>query len=329
MPDMSVFRNSSFRRRLAERLATPRIPAHLRRRFGSPSQAGRRAVLSLLRDEWHSDGAIDRPGARETPEDRCRDLEERTDRNRRLVIPWLDAACRLEGASILEVGCGTGCGTVPLAEQGARVVGVDLRDDSLRVARARLEAQGLSARLVRLNAEDLSSLAGESFDMVLFWASLEHMTIPERLAALRGAWNLLPSGGFLGAIDTPNRLWDFDAHASQLPFFHWLPPELALPWAGKNSPRPSCRLCAAEKIDALYRYGSSVSFHEFALALGPIERLPVVSGLNDFLRRRNLARRLRWRFSRDRKYARLLRRRSPRLPEAFFEESLQLLIRKP
>lgn len=320
----------SIRWGLVRALSTPRISRRLRRRFGAPNEAGRREILRQLRDGWEADGSVDTAGGKETPEDMLRNLEERTDRNRRLVIPWLDSAQPLDGLTILEVGCGTGCGTIPLAEQGAKVLGVDLRDDSLRVARARLEAQNLSAELLRLNADELASfLGGKSFDMVLFWASLEHMTILERLTALQNGWTLLHHGGLLGLIDTPNRLWDYDAHASQQPFFHWLPEDIALPFANK-SPRPSCQaLSGANEKTALYRYGDSMSFHEISLAIAPAESLKVVSGLDKFLRRRNLPRWLRWIVGRDRRYCNLIRRRCPNLHRAFFEESLQLLIRKP
>ncbi len=259
-----------------------------------------------------------------------RNLEERTDRNRQLVIPWLDAARPLKGLSILEIGCGTGCGTIPLAEQGAKVMGVDLREDSLQVTYARLEAQNLSAELLRLNADELASFLGRKpFDMVLFWASLEHMTVKERLTALRDGWDLLHSGGLLGVIDTPNRLWDFDAHASQLPFFHWLPMDIALPFAIESS-RPSCRTIAERNDEiVLCRYGGAMSFHEFSLAIAPAETLDVVSGLDEFLRRGNFPRRIRRRLSRDYRYSKLLHQRCPNLHRAFFEESLQLLIRKP
>ncbi|MBN1556490.1 MAG: class I SAM-dependent methyltransferase [Phycisphaerae bacterium] len=310
-------------------LSTPWISSRLRRRFGAPEEQGRQGILTLLRDEWRSPGAIDREGEDEQPEGMLRDLEERTERNRRLVIPWLDAARRLAGAKILEVGCGTGCGVIPLAEQGAEVTGVDLRDDSLRVAEARLAAQHLSARLMNVDAQTLSThFAGESFDMILFWASLEHMTPAERIASLREAWDLLSSGGLLGVIDTPNRLWDFDAHASRLAFYHWLPSQIALPFAARSS-RPSCRALADGDEESLCRYGRSVSFHEFALAIAPAESLQVVSGLDEFLRRRNLPRLFRRLLSSDRRYSGLIRRRCPQIHRAFFEESLQLLLRKP
>jgi 2-polyprenyl-3-methyl-5-hydroxy-6-metoxy-1,4-benzoquinol methylase len=330
MEFMSTSTLSSRRAGFIRSISTPWISRRIRRRFGASSEEGRREITTLLRDVWQADGAIDAGVEKEDPEQMLRNLEERTDRNRRLVIPWLDAAQRLDGLRVLEIGCGTGCGTIPLAEQGAQVTALDVRDDSLQVTRARLKARNLSAELLRLNAEELTSrLADKTFDMVLFWASLEHMTIPERLTALRDGWSLLRPDGLLGLIDTPNRLWDFDAHASQLPFFHWLPLEIALPYAAQ-SPRPSCRALAEGNDEtALCRYGGSMSFHELTLAVGSAETLDVVSGLDDYLRRRNLPRLLRWSLGRDRRYQKMLRRRRPKIHRAFFEENLQLLIRKP
>src|SRR6266850_7471643 len=58
------------------------------------------------------------------------DLEDhlfrRLDTDRNLIIPWLDEARPLRNASILEIGCGTGCSTVALAEQGAQVTAIDV-----------------------------------------------------------------------------------------------------------------------------------------------------------------------------------------------------------
>jgi len=72
--------------------------------------------------------------------------------------------------------------------------------------------------------------------MVIFFASLEHMTHSERQRSLRAAWQLLADGGILCVIEAPNRLWLFDDHTADLPFFHWLPDEIALEYL-KQTPR--------------------------------------------------------------------------------------------
>jgi hypothetical protein len=48
-------------------------------------------------------------------------LCRRLNSDRDTIVPWLDDVRPLKGASILEIGCGTGCSTVALAEQGARL----------------------------------------------------------------------------------------------------------------------------------------------------------------------------------------------------------------
>jgi Methyltransferase domain len=65
----------------------------------------------------------------------------RDDRQR--IIPWLDHVRPLNGARILEIGCGTGSSTVALTEQGAVVTGIDVDEDVLVVARDRCEAYGV------------------------------------------------------------------------------------------------------------------------------------------------------------------------------------------
>src|SRR5262245_12969850 len=58
-------------------------------------------------------------------------LTERLKKFREQVVPWLNNSKLLNGASILEVGCGTGSSTVAFAEQGADVTAIDLDEDSL------------------------------------------------------------------------------------------------------------------------------------------------------------------------------------------------------
>src|SRR5712692_3228494 len=57
-------------------------------------------------------------------------LEGRLASDRKTIIPWLDDIQALQGAAILEVGCGTGSSTVAMAEQGADVVGIDIHTTS-------------------------------------------------------------------------------------------------------------------------------------------------------------------------------------------------------
>lgn len=307
----------------------PQPPAHLQRcvRPLAPEQTAvlRQALL---------DGFLpaERAGTPEGRADLENHLHARLAHDRRYVVPWLDSIRPLQGLRILEIGCGTGSSTVALAEQGAAVAGLDLDAAGLRIAEQRLRLYDLPAELFLGNAESLpAELSARTFDVVVFYASLEHMLYAERIAALRRAWELLPAGGLLAVIEAPNRLWYYDHHTSHLNFFFWLPEELAVPYA-QFSPRAS--LCAevagggAAAAERLQRAGRGVSYHELELALGPLPTLPVAGCLDLYWRQRDLALRLRWRFTRDGAYERLLRRLAPELHPAYLQPQLNLALRK-
>ena len=56
------------------------------------------------------------------------------------------------GASVLDVGCGTGRHTLELARRGYRVTGVDLSEGMLNVARAKAAVDGLDVHFVHADA---------------------------------------------------------------------------------------------------------------------------------------------------------------------------------
>jgi len=232
---------------------------------------------------------------------------------------------------ILEIGCGTGSSTVALAEQGAHITAIDVDSPSLTVARERCRILNLDVDFQELNSADAASVMGkQQFDFVLFYASLEHMTHAERIIALRGIWNLLAEGGFLCVIETPNRLYYKDYHTSYLPFFFWLPDDLAFEYS-QLSPREFFHnrysKYDSQSLDFL-RQGRGVSFHEFDLAMGPVEKLRVLSSMSEFHRRRKPLQWLWHRFSSDYRYESFLHSHCQHKPRAFFERRLDLMIEK-
>lgn len=250
----------------------------------------------------------------------------RLESDRRFVVPWLAAATPIAGAKVLEIGSGTGSSTVALAEQGAIVTGIDIDEPALEVARERCAAHGVSADLRAANAADLSRFGQQDF--VIYFATVEHMTIDERLKSLAQAWSILKPGGLLAIIETPNRLWWFDQHTAQLPFFHWLPDELAFAYS-RFSPRDTFKSLyrdrGDEAMEHFRRRGRGVSYHEFELAIAPVEKLDVVSSLlGHFGWRRTLFRTPRS-TSRYKKFLRSLR---PELHPGWFDQDLDLIIRK-
>ena len=113
------------------------------------------------------------------------------------VDAWKDLFRRNIGPSgkkILDVGVGTGFLSIMLSEMGHHVVGVDLSEEMLNVARKKMKDRGLKYDLNIGDAEDLPFENG-SFDAVVNRAVL--WTLPDPKRALSEWKRVLKCGGKL------------------------------------------------------------------------------------------------------------------------------------
>ena len=259
--------------------------------------------------------------------DRARETwVDRLERDRTAIVPWLDATLPLRGSSLLEVGGGRGASTFALAEQGARVTVVDVDPRAVAAGTRPLATASLRAHRVVGDAAALPLRSGARFDAVLFWASLEHMTLDERRAALAAAWSLLDPSGLLVVIEAPNRLWPFDSHTSDLPFFHWLPDDLATRYH-PDGVRTAVAELPAGDVGALARLGRGVSYHDFSDADG---RLPTVVSCMQLQRRsRRPLLALGRHASSTGRTERLLQSFAPEVDRAWFQPFLYVALRAP
>jgi len=105
------------------------------------------------------------------------------------------------GHTVLEAGCGTGAQTVSLARHnpGSWITSIDLSDDSLALARARVEQAGFAN--VTFRQADLHDLpfAPASFDHVFVCFVLEHL--PDPAATLAALARVLRPGGSLTVVE--------------------------------------------------------------------------------------------------------------------------------
>lgn len=296
----------------------PPVPPHLRRNQLDPDAQGLAQIGQAIRTHGKPADKLDQQYQ----------LQGELNAYRRSIVPWLDQTCGLRGQQILEIGCGTGASSVALAEQGAKVLGLGWDAGSLEMARRRADAYVVEAAFLPLHPKALRQTCGDkAFDSIIFYNSLGKMTLAERLLALRDAWHMLPVGGLLAIIRTPNRLWWWDHHTAALPFFHWLPDALALRYA-RFSPQATCRAlpptCTRANLEQLLRLGRGISFHELELAIKPVAQLRVASTLTGYWGWRH------WLLqpASDRCYQRLLQRSHPHLHRGFCEAQLNLVLEK-
>ncbi|MEU8385047.1 class I SAM-dependent methyltransferase [Streptosporangium sp. NPDC048865] len=99
------------------------------------------------------------------------------------------------GAAVLDLGCGPGTYTIPLARRGAEVTGVDLSAALLDRAAVAASEAGVDVRLVRADMREF--VEPDRFDLVIsmytsFGLFADH---DENMRVLRNVWASLAPGG--------------------------------------------------------------------------------------------------------------------------------------
>ena len=106
-----------------------------------------------------------------------------------------------KGLRILDIGCGGGLLSEPMARLGADVVGVDASEKNIKTASVHAEEQGLDIDYRASTAEDLAA-AGEKFDVILNMEVIEHVADPAAFA--RDCAGMVKPGGLM-FVATLNR----------------------------------------------------------------------------------------------------------------------------
>jgi 2-polyprenyl-6-hydroxyphenyl methylase/3-demethylubiquinone-9 3-methyltransferase len=123
-----------------------------------------------------------------------------------------DAACRhfgrdpgkldcLRDLRILDIGCGAGLLSEPLARIGATIVGADPAETNVKMATAHARQSGLEIDYRATTAEDLAD-AGERFDIVLAMEVVEH--VADMPLFVRRCAEMVRPGGLM-VVATINR----------------------------------------------------------------------------------------------------------------------------
>ena len=165
----------------------------------------------------------------------------------------------LAGRTVLDVGCGGGLVSEPLARMGGAVTAIDAAAENIEVARLHGREQGLNIDYRAMTAEDLLE-TGERFDLVTALEIIEHVTDPA--AFVESCAGLLKPGGLvlLSTLNRTPKAW-LMAIAGAEYVMRWLP-RGTHDW--KKFIKPS-------ELAAMCRQAGLTLDHQQGLVFNPVE----------------------------------------------------------
>ena len=109
------------------------------------------------------------------------------------------------GAPVLELACGSGAYLVPLAEKGVSVVGVDISDEMMKLAKAKAAARNVSIDVRKGDMRDFE--LNQKFSLILllgnsFQHLLTHSDVEKCFSAVKK--HLTPNGRFIIEVFNPS-----------------------------------------------------------------------------------------------------------------------------
>jgi 2-polyprenyl-6-hydroxyphenyl methylase/3-demethylubiquinone-9 3-methyltransferase len=120
-----------------------------------------------------------------------------------LRLDWIERACGgLSGKRVVDVGCGGGILAESMALRGASVLGIDLGEKALGVARLHKLESGAAVEYRLVSAEALADEMPGAFDLVTCLEMLEH--VPDPAPVIDACARLAKPGGRF-AVSTINR----------------------------------------------------------------------------------------------------------------------------
>ena len=110
-----------------------------------------------------------------------------------LRLNWIDGLIGLKGKRVLDVGCGGGILSESMYFKGAEVVGIDLGEKALNVAKLHQLESGAKVDYQYIAVEELATQQSASFDVVTCMEMLEH--VPDPAAIITACARLVKPGG--------------------------------------------------------------------------------------------------------------------------------------
>ena len=175
------------------------------------------AKFSALAEEWWNPDGKFRPLHRFNP------VRLAYIRERAIAHFGLDGTRRrpLEGLRLLDIGCGGGLLSEPMARLGATVTGIDPAERNIRIAEVHAIETQMSVDY-RATTAELLAAAGEQFDIVLAMEVVEHVdNVP---LFMKSCSDLVKPGGltFAATINRTPRAWALAIVGAEY-VLNWLP----------------------------------------------------------------------------------------------------------
>ncbi len=110
-----------------------------------------------------------------------------------LRLDWIRQHVDLAGKRVIDIGCGGGILTEAMAAANATVVGIDMAEGPLAVARLHQHESGAKVDYRQATAEELAAKEPASYDVVTCLEMLEHVPSPSQV--IKSCAQLVKPGG--------------------------------------------------------------------------------------------------------------------------------------